>query len=713
MLNPLSARKELHFGHSVCCVVAVLVLCSAVTNAQVDVKSITVNVDPGTSLENNVGAGFSLLEKEVTQLNVHLTSSKTIKSSSLVASAPGANWTKVTETHWRAAGIGTNDEFWCIILCIMDNNGGGGSGPILRWMSVSHVDMDADTDNDSQNAHRPPSRSEAEDEIEYPGVVASDVLGLLIPVNDNIDVSSTVRDGSEPMSRSQDPDVIDHVLEVRPRKAGEWYAVFLHGYQYVEDGTDVLLTDTDLGINEDITLNLRLESSWNTASGTTNTASAYYFPNTPRAQTYTATDMFEYIVLGCDIDVDSNNATDGSGRIAESNEYDEGEDFLEAHDHDDSIYNAYPEYRLGMLVPVNDDDDDADGEPDNGWNGENWSGPNGQTVETDDDDPQPGILMGLGVSSPDKVLLDALDPKLVIKKVSGDGAVRLFRASDDALMGILNNDEDGFHEFGGQTNWLQLYNDDMAIRVEGLRAGEVIIGYQLWVSGAILHHDEVRVTNVQLDLDVNNDTDLSDDVDGVINYLPGCEGTVADGYTPKVSTGTTFSNPTYAGQCMTLVLQGIGKNSKIDEVVFEITSTSSVSGFCVNATDAKVTGTGKEKDYSFKELQDDDTITITSSSTPTVSYGGKMEDDRTWVRFWCKDYGGKCKITATLKRDGDSVATYTLVVPLDSDTDDLADIYEKMQLEEWKTQYNLTTFDTDDLTFFAKNSDKELKDPDG
>jgi hypothetical protein len=474
----------------------VLLLAASAALAQNDVKSITVNVDAGTTQENNVGAGFALIEQLATELNVHLTSVQgEIKSSELVSAAPGVNWVKVSETHWRAAGVGPNDPFWCVIKCEMafpGGQGGEGGEPPIRWMSVSYVDLDADTDNDSQAAHRPPSRSEEEDHLEYPGAVASDVIGLIIPINDNNDVNWLVRDGSTPMNRDEDPDILDHVLEIRPRKAGEWTALFYGGFQYTEDGTRVGAADRTLNINQDVVLNLRLESDWDATSGSRNTAWGYFTPNEPRAGV-SARDAFRYIFLGCDIDVDSNN----DGNITADRAYNSGADFLEAHPSDSDRYLVWPEFKFGMIVAVNDDDDDNDGHPDNGWNGTDWTGPNADTIRgaEDLDDLRPGILRGLGVDANVKAMIDELDPVLVIKKVSGPGAIRLFTESGHHHIGAFIDNDDSVDEVDGTPLWDQLYGGtDMGLLVEGLRGGEVILGYQLWVNGLLIHHDEVRIT---------------------------------------------------------------------------------------------------------------------------------------------------------------------------------------------------------------------------
>ncbi len=472
--------------------------------AQDDTKSITVYVDPGVSYNQNVGAGFDLIEKEATVLNIHLAISKgTIIESHLISVASGANWSKVSgsETDWQCAGVGPNDDFWCVIMCLIGGPGEG--GPTYRWMSVSDVDVDADTDNNNLNtSHHPPSRSEDEDHCEYPGVSAEDIIGLIVPVNDDNDVNWEERDGGPPMNRDEDPDVLDFVLEIHPKRDGEWSTTFSDVYQCLSDGTSITGADTSLDIDEFVTLDLRLESWYTATSGTKSTGSAYFMPNSPSAG-YVPRDRMKYLFLGCDIDVDSDN----NGSIDGSNGAGSGEDFLEVHPQDHSYYLLEPECKYGMLVCVNDDDDDANDNPDNGWDGVDWDGPDGSTVQGDLDkgDLYPLTLRGLGVSETDKAVLDTMTPGLRIRKESGDGAVRLFTDGQFVEVGTFVNNGDYEYMLAGQSLWYWLSNQDRKFWVEGLVSGEVILVYELYLNQCMVHQDKVRLTVMKVDLDIDSD----------------------------------------------------------------------------------------------------------------------------------------------------------------------------------------------------------------
>jgi len=463
-------------------------------------KEITVNVDPGKSYQGNVGAGFNLVEQEATELKINLNSSEgTITKSELVSCAPGANWSKIDETHWHCTGIGPNDKFWCVIKCTLTYPPGGTGDPI-RWMSVSDVDFDADSNNNADPfSHRPPSRSQDEDYNEYPGVLSTDPIGLVIPIDDDNQVNTTWRDGGlSAMNYDTDLDVLNAVLEIHPKKAGVWNEAFPGVTRYTEDGTSLFGANKHLDQDQSTPINLRLKSPSDTASGTKNSGLVVFMPDAPSAGYDWSRDAMKYIFLGCDIDVDSDN----DGTVATSNQDGTGEDFFEALPSDCGQYVLHPEYKYGMIVAVNDGDANGDGNPDNGWNGTDWSGPNGNTVE-DAQNLRPGVLRGLGVSSgADKTSLEQHQPVLRIKKVSGDGAVRLFTAADPKTpIGVFASNGDAVDEFGGQSNWQRLYNTSVNILVEGLRPGEVMLAYQLVLNNVLIHQDVVRITVVGLQLE--------------------------------------------------------------------------------------------------------------------------------------------------------------------------------------------------------------------
>jgi hypothetical protein len=86
------------------------------------------------------------------------------------------------------------------------------------------------------------------------------------------------------------------------------------------------------------------------------------------------------------------------------------------------------------------------------------------------------------------------------------------------------------------------------------------------------------------------------------------------------------------------------------------------------------------------------------------------------VEFWAKDYGGRAVVVVEFIRDSVTVFEWEMVVPIDEDSDGIADIWELARVEEWNTQYDESQ--TVDNTFFddeeeSGNRDKEQEDPDG
>jgi predicted outer membrane repeat protein len=512
---------------------------------------ITVNVDDGHSYQGNVGSGFLLVEKEATELTIELTTSEgTIESSSLVEGAKGADWDKVdgSETLWKCTGIGPNDKFWCVIRCTIKKpttamaqrtgqgkGQGGGEAEDPRWMSVSDVDFDADSDNDSPAAHRPPSRTQDEDYNEYPGALSDTPIGLVIPVDDDHEVNTTARDGGlTAMNYDQDTHVLDSVIEITPKKAGTWDVTPRGMRWYRQDGSNLAGSNRHLAIDDpNNTIPLRLKSTWNTPTGTRGAGAdsivSTYAIDGAKAG-HTPEDKMNYIVLGCDIDVDSDN----DDAIDSTNQNGTGEDFFEALPSTAPGYTVYPEFAYGMIVAINNGDADDDGNPDNGWNGTDWSGPNANAIENEDA-LRPGVLRGLSVSdSGVKASLELHNPVVRIKKLSGEGAVRLFAADEPkTLIGAFVNDGDAVDEFGGTKLWDRIHDSDMTFLVEGLRSGEVILACQLMLNGMLVHQDVVRINLVGVDIDIarldgNTVPESKDHTQGSITKLVGPSNTLTD-----------------------------------------------------------------------------------------------------------------------------------------------------------------------------------------
>lgn len=478
---------------------------------------ITVNVDPGFEYTSNVAAGFKVVEREGTELKIKLTTSKgTIVSSALVDVAAGAKWDQVDgdPTRWKCTGVGPNDKFWCVIKCTIKPDakpqapGKGEADDLDRWMSVSDIDFDADSDNDSRGVHRPPSRTTPEDFDEYPVSLSDVPIGFVIPIDDDNEVNTTARDGGLPaMNYDKDTHVLDGVIDITPKKGGTWDITPRDMCWYRQDGTTLLGSNRKLAIDDpNRTMPVRVKSKWNAATGTRGTGDASivstYTLDAAKAG-HTPEDKMNYVILGCDIDVDSNN----DGTIAGANQDATGEDFWEALPRGDAQYSMYPEYANGMIVGVNDGDADKDGNPDNGWNGIGWVGPNANVVE-DDAPLRPGVLRGLGISDAAKAALELHNPFVQITMIAGDGDVRLFSAdAPKTVIGTFVNVGNTAFTFGGKSIWDRVANNDLHFQVEGLGSGEVMLACQLLLNGVVIHQDVVRITVVGIDLDIDSDND--------------------------------------------------------------------------------------------------------------------------------------------------------------------------------------------------------------
>ena len=240
----------------------------------------------------------------------------------------------------------------------------------------------------------------------------------------------------------------------------------------------------------------------------------------------------------------------------------------------------------------------------------------------------------------------------------------------------------------------------VSLCLEGINPGESTIEFYVdpdGPSGPIgwILSDTVKVTVVNIDLSVDNNTSLTDAVDGVRNYLPGYEGT-----TDKlVAGGNTFNTVVYQVQPMKIVTDGVGPNSGITSVEYTIVETTNYAGYAENKTYPSTEGwIWPYADYSFDDDDDADFQVGTLGAT------------KDWVQFYCKDYGGKAIVRVDVKMDGTVVFQYDLGIPIDVDDDGISDKWEREQVASWNTQFGESQ--TEDFQFFAAEDDKEKQDPD-
>jgi hypothetical protein len=239
----------------------------------------------------------------------------------------------------------------------------------------------------------------------------------------------------------------------------------------------------------------------------------------------------------------------------------------------------------------------------------------------------------------------------------------------------------------------------VGLGIEGIRPGVTTVKVLVDPDGPggscdYIVMDTVKVTVVYVDLDVDNNGALFDAVDGVNNYLPGYEGT-----TNKLTTGATFNTVSYVAQHMQIIAEGIGSGQGVDAVSFQISKTTTLTGYAENKTAYMVTSPIRNDDYSFE---------LTANRRSAF---GTMTASNTFADFYCKDYGGSATVVVSLIKNGAAVFTWPLGVPTDTDQDGLADTWERVQIAEWNQQYGYS-HPVNDLTFVSPTSDWEMADPD-
>jgi hypothetical protein len=198
-----------------------------------------------------------------------------------------------------------------------------------------------------------------------------------------------------------------------------------------------------------------------------------------------------------------------------------------------------------------------------------------------------------------------------------------------------------------------------------------------YVSGADVEcTDSAAATLVYADLDVNNDGDLDDAVDGAEHYLPGYAGDQ-----DKLMDGgvTSFMLRQYGGpQAMRIILPGVGRE-EADGATFRILdSVSRHSGYCSNWLFDN-NGDALEEtsaDFSFSAEGDQNTIS------------GTVEDDKIWVPVFCKDYAAWCEVEIILTKGGQQIGhPFRITLPRDDGGDGISDHWQNLQIAAWNEQF--------------------------
>ncbi|NBC05577.1 MAG: hypothetical protein GVY26_00105 [Bacteroidetes bacterium] len=454
-------------------IVSILFCILVAVSVMADTKTINVDVTPGKSLAKNVGCGFESIVKDSNTLIVNLTCTEgAIEESVLVEWADGQDWSQVdgSPTKWRLTGVAPWEEFFCVIKCKIvvgqeGENGAagaaGGGGEMWRWMSVSDVDCDIDADNDSTASFKPASQSDTEDKAEFPGDDAPDcVPGVVIGVNNDHDEylpegaegwnnDKTYHEDnalrlSKDVKRTENNDICVEPAEIKsavnPKKSGKLK------FNTIPSSVRVFHYDTKEKVSTSTEFTIARNANWDKAfyveglaEGACQELNAHFIPDRPK-DGQISEDRFRVTVAKVDIDVDSNN------NIAE--DYNDAEELLEA---------ATTE--VGMIVPRE---------------------PLPANPEVPIADLPRGKIHKLG--SAWTSIEDAnLNPVIKLKKISGSGAVKVYKASGAEIQAT-----DNLYE--------TLSNDDLSLRFLGVTEGPVVMALEATVNnGKKAHVDKINL----------------------------------------------------------------------------------------------------------------------------------------------------------------------------------------------------------------------------
>jgi len=205
-----------------------------------------------------------------------------------------------------------------------------------------------------------------------------------------------------------------------------------------------------------------------------------------------------------------------------------------------------------------------------------------------------------------------------------------------------------------------------------------------------------KIRQLSVQLDTNGDGVITTG-EGISSYLPGYAPYPLDGFAqkPVLSAGTSFSSPGYCPQEIRILLPDVGTapgKIRIDKIQFTIIGVSEYGVSVYDGTDRKnqialrsrqrtfcenAAGNGFfSHDFYFGDVHLKDSTSIQQGELLPDS-DGAIEPQRAWLRLFCQDYGGSCLVTVWPYVRGRLVRALTIQIPLDSDHDGMADVWEK------------------------------------
>ena len=166
------------------------------------------------------------------------------------------------------------------------------------------------------------------------------------------------------------------------------------------------------------------------------------------------------------------------------------------------------------------------------------------------------------------------------------------------------------------------------------------------------------------------------------NSMENVFGSYRPGYRSPGSPEITLGGNTFTPQKMRLAADlPHGSGLGVTQVRFTLSDVTSHPGFCMNASAPSGTG-GGDSDYSF------------SASGNSASVTVAFTDGRAVTDFWCKDYGGYCKVTAEfLDASGNVAASAGDEAPRRSPDaqpgDNIAEHWRQSETQWWQSRYPL------------------------
>jgi len=134
-------------------------------------------------------------------------------------------------------------------------------------------------------------------------------------------------------------------------------------------------------------------------------------------------------------------------------------------------------------------------------------------------------------------------------------------------------------------------------------------------------------------------------------------------------------------QTVTVNLPNLGTDRGISKIELALSDVTQIPGWCADGFFPSGPQTGD--DFSFSPDGDLRNITVLPETQSDHGNLRRILASSAHLRLFCKDTGGKCALTVTpYGRDGMSLGSLTVTVPVDENGDGIADVWEKDKIIE-------------------------------